>query len=95
MQAKNSPQRSHTPGIQNQRRLRQRLPDPSHRKRAEDMSMRNDQDVTLCRLRPLKTGPVIFLLDISNDSVKALDDVVRGSARGALADMPYPALRAK
>lgn len=71
-----SPQRAHTTRFQNQRRLRQRLPRPAHRKCTQDMSVSYDENIALARGRvAVKTGLVELLSDLCDHRVQTLDYV--------------------
>lgn len=78
-----SPQRAHTTRFQDQRRLRQRLPRPPHRKRTQDMSVSYDENIALARGRSgvaVETGLVELLSDLCDHCVQTLDHVFGGSS---------------
>jgi hypothetical protein len=72
---RNSPQSTHTTGFQNQRGLIQWLASPAHGKCAEDVAVRNNQDVPLRLVGMLEAGAVIFLLDLGDQGIKTADDI--------------------
>ena len=72
------PKRPDTSGLQNQRRLLQRLPRPAHCKRAENMSVRDEKHIPLLG-GPVETGPVEFGSDFGDEGVEAGYDVFGGS----------------
>lgn len=57
----------------------ERFPGPTHRERAQNMTMRHDKDVSP-GLFALQTRAVVFLPDLCNQRVQPTDDVFRGSA---------------
>lgn len=78
-----SPQRAHTTGFQNQRRLRQRFSRPPHRKRTQDMTVSYDENIALARGRSrvtVETGLVELFSDLCDHCVQTLDHVFGGSS---------------
>jgi hypothetical protein len=70
-----SPQSTHTTSLQNQRGLIQWLASPAHGECAEDVPMRNNQDVPFLLVWVVKAGTVIFLLDLGDQGVETADDI--------------------
>lgn len=72
-----SPQSAHATGFQDQRGLIQWLASPAHGECAEDVPMRNNQDITFWLVRVLEAGTVVFLLDLGDQGIKTADDIFR------------------
>jgi hypothetical protein len=49
------------------------------------MSMRNDEHITLCIIRVLKAGTLVFLSDLGDQCIKTADDIFGGSIERLLA----------
>lgn len=73
------PQCTDTSGFENQRRLGQRLPGPSHGKSTEDMAVRDEKHISSLVVGVFETGTVVFVSDIGDESVETANDVFGGS----------------
>jgi hypothetical protein len=74
----NSPQSTDTPSFQQERRISQRLLDPSHSERSQNVSMRHDQHVTILAdlvFRFPNQRSVILALDLISQPIKPLHDL--------------------
>lgn len=90
------PQYTHTTSFKDESRaLSERLADPAHGKRAEDVAVRDEEDVTVAsRMRGLANdGLVPILANLVDNLVQTLGDVLgTPSRRGQFPSLSLPPL---